>query len=53
MGDVWMTNNGWQPSLLFELRHLGFVRHSTFMLRNFINPAVLRFRALSHLVAES
>jgi len=48
-----MTNNGWQPALLFELRHLGFVRHSTFMLRNFIDPAVRPFGAPSHLVAES
>ena len=45
MGDVWMTNNGWQPSLLFELRHLGFVI--------FIDPGVLPFRAPSHPVAES
>ncbi len=43
--DVWMTNNGWQPSLLFDVRHLGFVI--------FIDPAALPFRAPSHPVAES
>jgi hypothetical protein len=40
-----MTNNGWQPSPLFEARHLGFVI--------FIDPGVLPFRAPSHPVAES
>ena len=40
-----MTNNGWQPSLLFELRHSGFVI--------FIDPAVLPFRAPPRPVAES
>ena len=43
MDDVWMTNNGWQPSLLFELRHLGFVI--------FIDPGVLHFaRRLTRLL---
>ena len=45
MGDVWKTNNRWQPSLLFELRHLSFVI--------FIDPGLLPFRAPSHSVAES
>jgi hypothetical protein len=45
MDDVCMPNNGWQPSLLFEVRYLGFVI--------FIDPAVLPFRAPSHPVAGS